>query len=324
MTSFANRSLSAAALLLSMGCASSSGPLAEGVPCNPSREPAVGDQSVLPNGYRTNGTNLNGTNLNGTNLNGRSLNGTTLNGTDLNGATLQGARLSGTELTGVSSDGRAVAGADTVGATLTGVLTDGSTIALTIAGYAKESGVAYYTLAASGQPVCPDGGRGIFVPGAWDATGARHDALAVGSHTVDASYSCLDGAIAKCVMWGYEPSKVGADLHQSCTRMVRADYCGSGVSFTKEGTLIDVFDTRGVQQPTAGDPSLVFEAAWTTTGAACVNRTRYDATTPSGEAVLPSCWGGLPRCASWTDATAQGALLGNASRVAPPPICPGP
>jgi hypothetical protein len=138
---------------------------------------------------------------------------------------------------------------------------------------------------------------------------------------VSASFSCTNGAIAKCVAWGYEPWAVGADLHQSCTRMVRADYCGSGVSFTKNGTVIDVFDTRAIQQPTTGDASLVFEAAWTTSGAACVNRTRYEAFGPSGQLVLPSCWDRLPKCASWSEAEGRGAVLGNASRIQSVTFC---
>jgi hypothetical protein len=103
--------------------------------------------------------------------------------------------------------------------------------------------------------------------------------------------------------------------------MVRADYCGNGVSYTKNGTAIDVFDALGVQQPTAGDASLVFAAAGTTSGAECVSRTRYDAVSPSGDAVLPSCWAALPKCASWQDAQRSGAVLGNASRVQSVSIC---
>ncbi|SRR6266545_2854890 len=103
--------------------------------------------------------------------------------------------------------------------------------------------------------------------------------------------------------------------------MVRADYCGTGVSFTKDGTLIDVFDTRGVQQPTTGDASLTFEAAWTTSGAACVNRPRYDALAPSGALVLPSCWATLPKCASWSEAESKSEILGNSSRVQSLSLC---
>jgi hypothetical protein len=300
------------AVLLVAGCSSqdASGPLCEARP-----EP-IQPQAILPNTL-----SLNTLSLNGTQVNTLSLNGLTLNGTQVNGTQVNSLSLNGSELTGVAADGRKLAGADFVGATLTGVLSDGSTIALVVAGYSVKNGVSFYALERAGEPVCANGAPGLFVAGAWDSTAARHDTLTVGAHTVDTTYSCTDGAIGKCVVWGYDPSVVGADLHQSCTRMVRADYCGNGVSFTKNGTLIDVFDTRGVEQPTAGDPSLLFEAAWTTTGAACVARTRYDARLPSGAAVLPSCWSALPKCTSWTDAQTHGAVLGNASRLASRSIC---
>jgi hypothetical protein len=208
-----------------------------------------------------------------------------------------------------------------VGAELTGVLSDGRTVDLVISGAAAEGDLTYYELAMEGLPLCTASDRGLFVPGVWDGSGQRHDAVSVGGNELRTSYSCITGAIGKCVVWGYEPSTVGADLHQSCTRMVRADYCGSGISFTKDGTLIDIFDTRGVQEPTMGDASLVFEAGWTTTGAACVHRPRYEAWSTSGAEILPSCWADLPRCASFSEAQSHGAVLGNASRVQSRTFC---
>jgi hypothetical protein len=314
------------------GCSSSSAPMGDpGAACMPNLEATVRTQGLVSNGTNLNGTDLNGTDLNGTNLNGTNLNGTNLNGTNLNGVQLNGTNLNGTNLNGVNlrgtllqgirDDGRIVSGADVVGANLTGVLSNAHTIELTVTGFAAEGDLAYYVLEAAGQPICPAGGRGLFVPGVWDSAGGRHDTMAIGGHEFSVSYSCTEGAIGKCVVWGYDPSKVGPDLHQSCTRMVRADYCGTGVSFTKDGTLIDVFDTRGVQQPTTGDASLAFEAAWTTSGAACVNRPRYDTFAPSGAPVLPSCWARLPKCGSWSEAESKSAILGNSSRVQSLRLC---
>jgi uncharacterized protein YjbI with pentapeptide repeats len=244
-----------------------------------------------------------------------------MNGASFQGAGLHGVSLDDTALRAVTDDGRTLAGADLVGAKLQGVLSDGRTVDLTIAAFAEEAHLAYYSLEADGKPLCGPGGRGLFVPGVWDSTGARHDTLGTGATAVGVSYSCTDGAIAKCVLWGYHPSIVGADLHQSCTRMVRADYCGSGVSYTKNGTLIDVYDTQGIEQPTAGDSSFVFEAAWTTSGAACVNRTRYEAVSPSGSVVMPSCWSSLPTCTSWSEAQTRGATLGDSSRFQTATLC---
>ena len=83
----------------------------------------------------------------------------------------------------------------------------------------------------------------------------------------------MDGVIAKCVDWGYAPWALGADVHQSCTRLARADYCGDGRPWTLDGTTIDAYDVLGVQAR-LGDPSFGFEAAWGEHGAICVNETR--------------------------------------------------
>ena len=46
--------------------------------------------------------------------------------------------------------------------------------------------------------------------------------------------ACEGGAITKCIRWGYQPwaQHSGSslkELHQACTRMARADYCGTGL-----------------------------------------------------------------------------------------------
>lgn len=91
--------------------------------------------------------------------------------------------------------------------------------------------------------------------------------------------TCTSGTSGKCVRMGYKPWKTRADgvslwdLHQACTRMLRADYCGDGVPHTRDGTPVEVFDTLGIQAP---DPAsgLSFEAAWGPEGAICIRRPR--------------------------------------------------
>src|SRR5436190_13293898 len=90
---------------------------------------------------------------------------------------------------------------------------------------------------------------------------------------------CTSGAQGKCVRFGYAPwrrapdGRSMLDWYSACIRMVRADYCGDGRPFTRDGTLIDIYDHIGLQRP-EGDSSLTFEAAWTANGAACVAHTR--------------------------------------------------
>jgi hypothetical protein len=121
--------------------------------------------------------------------------------------------------------------------------------------------------------------KALAVQGVWDASGARLEQA--GRFTL----ACENGAIAKCVTWGYKPwaQKDGQslqDLHQACTRMARADYCGNGRSHTSEDTPIDVYDGLGILSRTteasaAWVPARAsFEAAWTPEGASCLARTR--------------------------------------------------
>jgi hypothetical protein len=69
-------------------------------------------------------------------------------------------------------------------------------------------------------------------------------------------------------------------MHQSCTRMARADYCGDGTSHTREGTWINIWDTLPAPGPIQRHGLLpplgmVFEAGWNTGGAVCLSRARW-------------------------------------------------
>lgn len=280
-------------------------------------------QRLSANSGYMNGIQSNGIQANGIQTNGQNLNGVSLNGVQLNAGYINGVRLSGSELVGVDREGRVVSGAAFVGAKIPALLSDGTTIELVVRSFersAADPDVIYYELEHEGRGLCADGVKGMFVPGVWDEHGARRDATTIGGATATASYSCATGVIAKCVTWGYAPWRVGAAMHQTCTRMARADYCGSGVSYTKNGTPIDVYDVAGVQAPT-NDPELLFEAGWNEDGAVCVSRTRYDARTATGEPILPSCWASLPKCESDGEAKALGALVLNASRPQTRLIC---
>ncbi len=265
-----------------------------------------------------NGQNLNRISFNGQSLNRISFNGTRLNGED-SGVQLKGSALN--ELVATTSDGKLLGGDALVGTKIEGILTNGESIELTIASFerAADGALAHYGITYGGQNICEEGDdTGMFVPGAWDESGTRHDRA---GDEAAISYSCSKGVIAKCVTWGYVPWTAGADLHQTCTRMARADYCGNGVSYTKNDTLIDVFDTSGIQLPTVGDPSLAFEAGWGPGGAVCASRTRYAATTLAGDAKLPSCWSSLPKCGSFDEAKAAGATIGNGSKIQSRLLC---
>jgi ADYC domain len=276
------------------------------------------DNGVSLNGKNLNGVGLNGAERNGVSLNGKSLNGVSLNGMSLNGAELgEDVELVGTALRGASDEGAPISGADWVGAVLRAKVGD-TTVALEITAVEQDAaGLEWYTLAHHGVSLCADGGHGLFLAGVWDETGARHDALA-GDEEIGYSFSCANGALAKCVDWGYAPNVVGADAHQSCTRMVRADYCGNGQPHTADGTLIDVFDTLGVQRSDTS-VELDFEAGWGPDGAVCVSQSRYTEIGTSGDELPVSCWEQLPACDDAEQAVAAGATLMN--RSAPQTLC---
>jgi hypothetical protein len=133
--------------------------------------------------------------------------------------------------------------------------------------------------------------RALAVGGVWNASGAHQDV------PEKFTFACENGAIAKCVDWGYKPwaKKDGrslADLHQACTRMVRADYCGNGRSHTREDRPIDIYDVLGHLKPATEDSPMwtralaSFEAAWTPEGASCLARTRDGGAV---EAILKEC-----------------------------------
>jgi len=93
------------------------------------------------------------------------------------------------------------------------------------------------------------------------------------------SITCSAGVQGKCLRAGYHPwdesrgPGTGQALFQACTRMFRADYCGDGIGWTRNGMPVDIFDVHGIQQ--AADPATwPLEAAWGPDGAVCVHHTR--------------------------------------------------
>lgn len=115
----------------------------------------------------------------------------------------------------------------------------------------------------------------IPLSGQWDTRGNHIDNGRI-------TFACTNSALAKCVRWGYKPWKTVQgqslrDYHQACTRMVRADYCGTGVAHTQDGNEIDIYDRLGIQKRTSNS-GMEFEAAWNSDGAVAISRTRFPET----------------------------------------------
>jgi hypothetical protein len=314
--------LIAASLALS-GC---EGPEADDDPPPATDDPqsAVDDESAAepetaedPRAAQSNGFVLNGFILNGFVLNGFVLNGFVLNGADdpadaiqitkvqvNGGGKAEDTWLDGGNLHVQTKKGDVFAGADLAGAKIEFEVDEGGKKKKKIrindvTPVSPGSDLLAYDIdvkieAGPWQPLCADAQGDpvdvLLIDGVWSgATGAR-----VHENIVDrVTFACRDAALAKCVEFGYVPwEALGGmtleDLHQACTRMVRADYCGDGHAHTINGTPIHVLDEEGIQ---AADPnvSYVVEAEWGPDGATCLNaaNTRITGTDPG--CALPTC-----------------------------------
>ncbi len=259
---------------------------------------------IVNNGLQLNGEQFNGLQLNGLQLNGLQLNGLQLNGLQLNGTSFSARDagdashlLSGTDLSGMTFDVTATLGNTTKQITvkIDSISPDAMSATHDVLLYDlsyQEAGTSTWT------SVCTDG-NGAALPALplanrWNlTTGARIDAP-------DAvTFACSNGALGKCVRWGYRPWATSTrcsgpmcstvslqDYHQACTRMVRADYCGNGEAHTIDGTAIDVFDNLSPQVQSRST-NLKLEAKWTANGATCLNKTREAALYPNDK--YPDC-----------------------------------
>ncbi|RKH05106.1 hypothetical protein D7V97_24500 [Corallococcus sp. CA053C] len=246
--------------------------------------------------------------------------------------------------------GTAISGV--VGAVLQGSASDGKPVEVAICDAepsAEDPGMVFYRieawneLAQEWENPCvavdrvPDP-RALAVSGVWNVAGAQQ--AVPGKFT----FACQNGAITKCILWGYKPwacrdGQSMADLHQACTRMARADYCGNGRSHTHQDTTIDIYDRVGVLERTVTasrewDPAkATFEAAWAPDGATCMARTRDGRAL---ETILQECpdrfqtgavdeLGEGERCTvRRADVSAGAGLLRNLSYAAPQsPVSPG-
>jgi hypothetical protein len=269
------------------------------------------DSDVETSTIQQNGMTMQGMTMQGMTMQGMTMQGMTMQGFQLGGATMSGSTLANVhvdkgevvgDLDGVTLHGASLVGAhffaqaattDTppvlvpVEYQITAVTPEsssydpthsGSTYLYTLLQYDSDNG-------GSWQPACaPDlDGRSVAIPLAatWDSTGAR-----VESSTMF-TFGCTTGVIAKCYRWGYRPWLTGygdlVSMHQTCTRLARADYCGNGISHTHDGTWVNVWDTLPAPGPIQkhggllGLPPLgmLFEAGWNTGGAVCLSRARW-------------------------------------------------
>ncbi|PCC70503.1 hypothetical protein SAMN02745121_06578 [Nannocystis exedens] len=89
---------------------------------------------------------------------------------------------------------------------------------------------------------------------------------------------CISGAVGKAALWGYAPdspsrTSIPLPAFETATRMVRADYCGDGVSHTDIGNEVTMKDRWGINDMSF--PGFSTEAVWEAGGAAkCIKQVR--------------------------------------------------
>jgi hypothetical protein len=267
----------------------------------PGASEEISAYGVSANGRNLNGRGLNGRNINGRNINGREFNGRSLLNAHLGPVPLSEVWLEGSSLVSRTSSGQVLSGADLVGAELgdaTGRSPRMRVDAAEAQGDTWHYTVSYWT-AGGWRPLCPGDTSpdqaltAIALAGRWDY---RQGVPGGGAHIAEPgviTFACANAALAKCVSFGYAPwrqtvqcTSEGCDTvslasyHQACTRMVRADYCGDGRSFTRDGTLINLYDGVGIQLDTE---SWAIEAEWDAQGARCISQRRL------GSSSGPSC-----------------------------------
>ncbi len=265
------------------------------------------------NGGGVNGGGVNGGGVNGGGVNGGGVNGGGVNGGGVNGQAVTGLNLNGSQLV-ISINGQQLTGKDVVGLELRysyqqagsqtsfqfTIRIDSASLDPTAhmpAGQAND--IWMYNLlwrqdaitpTPAWQSLCftelnvPD--QALMLANRWDlVTGNRLDQASF------ITFACRDYALGKCARMGYRPWAKGTtcsgsgsqrkctdialtDHHQSCVRMMRADYCGTGKSYTVNGTLIDIYDYLNppIQVP---ETNWDIEARWTPTGAICINEPRH-------------------------------------------------
>jgi len=218
----------------------------------------------------------NGAQLQGDRLSGIEMQGVLPNFVNMQGASLDAIQLGGRVLVGTQFQPGAFANTP-----FTGRLSNGEAVALRIdsAGVLPSSGglwaytVSYQT-SRGWSPLCGLDGSGVAiqaipVPGTFDHSRGTPTGGSYTPSTTSFSFGCREAGIATCVEFGYSAQPPGS-YFAACTRMLRADYCGDGQSWTLDGTLINFYDEIGVAFDRASWP---FEAEWTPQGAACVSAT---------------------------------------------------
>lgn len=140
-------------------------------------------------------------------------------------------------------------------------------------------------------PICTDA-VDLVEDSAWSVL-VSHELYHWGAKIVDKTGANADGwfnlacsgnGLYKMKMAGYDPDPTAASpfsstwqQRQATLKMITADYCGTGTSFTETGTTVYWINQPSWSQNTPPPPSTTVEAHWTKDGAACLDTPRLGA-----------------------------------------------
>lgn len=110
--------------------------------------------------------------------------------------------------------------------------------------------------------------------------------------------ACFGNAVAKTKLFGYGPQEkrpgtaipATPEQREATIRMLTADYCGSAMSYTVDGTPLEWRNDNGAIAPAATPGFADIEALWTADGAICLSHPRLaDIKEVREECQLPAC-----------------------------------
>jgi len=241
------------------------------------------------------------------------------------GLPLDSAQVQGTVFTGTRGGTTTFHGSEFLSARFTTTLSNGGSVTARIDGMIPLTGanadlfeyqVSWYDPGNQiWRPLCTDeaGNAMTAIPIAnrWNYQQGVPDGGALIQDTSAFTFACRTGALAKCVLVGYRPwvttsgGKSLAQYHQACVRMLRADYCGNGTSYTQDNTPVNLYDNLGIQRD---DQSWSFEAQWDSHGARCMNLKNRSSGLLLG-CGLPACLGGPFSAGGWVASEIHASLL---------------
>lgn len=288
---------------------------------------------MRPNGVSWNGLKINGLKINGLKINGLKINGLKINGTTLSGVALDDfAIIDGTALSGTTEYGAQAGWQDFIGATMIAVTEDGAEVAMRIDAITPRQDpelldyvISYKPEHGPWTPACgtdEDGEPIAAIPlaGVWN----YEEGVPGGGSYIEQpdvpmfTFACETSVLEKCVTAGYKPWGFAEEtkgnktkmrslrpLHQACTRMMRADYCGNGTPHTVTGTLINMYDNFDIQLDES--TTMALEAEWTPDGAKCVKHLRW---TTGGQSVIDDAQDDIDQNCPGIDDPAAQAICG--------------